>query len=212
MKVKQLIEGEHTPEKNPDEKLISTIDPITSSVVLIQKEREGEHNIIVDTGAPGMADEILKRLSEEGVSPEEVEYVINTHEHFDHCSNNNLFPNATQIINILAWTPPKRVDVFRSLKDINIQEGITIISTPGHKDPHCSVIVKADKVYAIAGDTIQPDFYLGHYEGIEKLASAETLMDVADVIIPGHGKMMEKEDFDHVRKRIKDIRSSQRHL
>ncbi|MDF3017469.1 MAG: hypothetical protein K0R44_2694 [Thermomicrobiales bacterium] len=38
---------------------------------------------------------IQAQLAKIGVKPEEIDIVINSHLHFDHCSNNKLFPQAT---------------------------------------------------------------------------------------------------------------------
>ena len=41
--------------------------------------------------------QIVNQLAKIGVKPEEIDIVVNSHLHFDHCSNNKLFPQATFI-------------------------------------------------------------------------------------------------------------------
>ena len=51
-------------------------------------------SILVDTGAGHNKDYLFSKLKENGVKPENVELIVNTHCHFDHIGGNYLFPNA----------------------------------------------------------------------------------------------------------------------
>src|SRR3989338_10247638 len=137
MEVKILKEGVH--EIKGD-----SCDPICSAVVLIK----GEKNIIVDTGNLGFEKEILKNLQKEGLKAEEIDYVILTHNHNDHASNNHLFKNAKIVSYDGIWYK-KRVDLIKNKLSI---PGIERIEVSGHTIPHYAVIVKTDKTYVIAGD------------------------------------------------------------
>ena len=53
-----------------------------------------DDNILVDTGAGQNKDYLFSKLQENGVRPENIELIINTHCHFDHIGGNYLFPNA----------------------------------------------------------------------------------------------------------------------
>lgn len=207
MKVIILKEGVHTKLEAQYENQVRMICPICSSVTLIKAENPGEHNILVDTGYSGFEEEIVESLKEKAdLAPEDIQYIINTHEHFDHCANNHLFKNAVKITGLLQWDPKNSVEIYSSTESIKIQDGVSLISTPGHKDPHISVVVEADKKYVIAGDTIAKEFFLTAYEGQDKLKSAEMVLDIADVIIPGHGPVIEKEDFEKVRNKIQEYK------
>ncbi|MCS7130718.1 MAG: MBL fold metallo-hydrolase, partial [Archaeoglobaceae archaeon] len=59
----------------------------SSSVSLILDELR----IVVDTGLPMDQEKITQALSEVGLKPSEIEIVINTHLHPDHCGGNELF-------------------------------------------------------------------------------------------------------------------------
>ncbi len=47
----------------------------------------GHRFILVDTGSPGCGQEILTRLRQAGVCPEEISLILITHGHFDHWGN-----------------------------------------------------------------------------------------------------------------------------
>ncbi len=54
----------------------------------------GEHRIVVDTGLPHEAHQLLSALEQKGLGPSQVGLVINTHFHVDHVLNNSLFPSS----------------------------------------------------------------------------------------------------------------------
>lgn len=54
----------------------------------------GRHHIIVDTGLPHEAHQLFSALERQGLKPEDVDTVINTHLHVDHVLNNSLFPSS----------------------------------------------------------------------------------------------------------------------
>lgn len=125
--------------------------------------------------------------------PEDIDLIVNTHSHFDHCSNNHLFPQATVIFgrNVLS---PKKWDV---VKEVRIP-GVIIISTPGHYPDHQSVVVHSDQVYVIAGDavretTIRDEQRWQMVANPEYVQSVKRIFAMADVIIPGHGPIIQGE-------------------
>jgi glyoxylase-like metal-dependent hydrolase (beta-lactamase superfamily II) len=61
-----------------------------TSVLLSQ----GRHHIIVDTGMPHEARQIVQALELRGLKPTDIRTVINSHFHIDHVSNNALFPSS----------------------------------------------------------------------------------------------------------------------
>lgn len=98
-----------------------------------------------------------------GVKPEEIDIVVNSHLHFDHCSGNKLFPQAKFIFSRSelrhAYVPdpwerlgydPDLVAIpgmKTELLDLGLYEyevlpGITLIETPGHSVGHLSAIVR----------------------------------------------------------------------
>lgn len=97
------------------------------------------------------------------VSPDDIDYVVNSHLHFDHCSANKLFPHATFVMSkselrhAFVPDPWERIGYDRGLVDMpgakmellelngyeyDVVPGVTLIETPGHSSGHLSVVVK----------------------------------------------------------------------
>ncbi|HUI43166.1 MAG TPA: MBL fold metallo-hydrolase [Terriglobia bacterium] len=52
----------------------------------------GRHHLVVDTGMPHEAPQLLRALEARGLKPADVSGLISTHFHVDHVLNNSLFP------------------------------------------------------------------------------------------------------------------------
>jgi len=147
---------------------------------------DGGERVLVDTGIGELpvshrkffpvkrkADETLKaQLSKHGLKPDDVDVVINTHLHFDHCGNNRLFKKARFVVQgdelQYAYEPERfqqaaYVREFFDVKDLNYEtvrgrcrvcEGLAVISTPGHTIGHQSVVVNGEggRNYVYCGD------------------------------------------------------------
>lgn len=143
-----------------------------------------EKNILVDTGIGELPEKNMKlynvtrktgenlktQLAQYGLKPNDINTVINTHLHFDHCGNNALFPNAKFIVQAdeyeYAFTPDRfqQSAYMRELFDLKLEyqlvhgrhkltDDIYTIPTPGHSIAHQSVIIKAEsKNYVYCGD------------------------------------------------------------
>lgn len=170
----------------------------SSATTLIQ---DNNLNVIVD---PGMNREaLLESLTEEGLKLQDINFVIVSHTHLDHCLLAGIFENAKILDNS---------DTFSFDGQISEHEGkvpgtnIEIIKTPGHDQFHCSVLVKTEDLgkVVIAGDAFwwtdeeeqktDKQSLLKHkdpYVKDEKALgeSREKILDIADYIIPGHGEM-----------------------
>lgn len=98
-----------------------------------------------------------------GLTPDDIDYVVNSHLHMDHCGANKLFPNAqfvmtkTELRHAFVPDPWERLGYDRELVDIpgakmellelngydyELVPGVTLIDTPGHSSGHLSVVVK----------------------------------------------------------------------
>jgi len=155
---------------------------------------DGKEKILVDTGMSHTEEADLHhrgsyqpegftidaKLNELGVHPEEVDIVIFTHLHWDHCANMNLFENARYYVHqkelafaldphILYYksysskkiglTPPFENTPFETLEgEYEYNDFISIFPTPGHCPGHQSVAVKTEKgLHVIAGDAVFAD-------------------------------------------------------
>jgi glyoxylase-like metal-dependent hydrolase (beta-lactamase superfamily II) len=154
-----------------------TILDAKSSVTLIST---GTHRIIVDTGLGGEEKIILGGLAEMGLNPEDIDSVINTHTHQDHTGNNFLFSGAKVIT-------PKEGDL--------IAPGVKIIATPGHTMDSISVVVLSQNVVVLAGDALPTlsNYIKGvppahHVDRILACRSMSRILQIADVVVPGHDR------------------------
>jgi len=144
-------------------------------------------NILVDTGNGDKFSEkllkiygiereptLLKSLSDAGLRPEDIDIVINTHLHFDHCGGNTVvngngrhepaFPRAGYIVQKREWEdatnlneltrasyiPENFIPLMEAgrveLVDGNreVYPGVTVVQTPGHNRGHQSVKIESD--------------------------------------------------------------------
>jgi glyoxylase-like metal-dependent hydrolase (beta-lactamase superfamily II) len=125
---------------------------------------------------------VLKALERFGLGPEEINIVVNTHLHFDHCGGNTFrdngelvaaFPKAEYVINAQEykdannpsqrsrasyfsenWLPLEKSGQIRLVTgDLEIAPGMKIVQTPGHTLGHQSVeLVSGDKKLFYFGD------------------------------------------------------------
>ena len=157
---------------------------------------ENEGNcIIVD---PGMEEATLKNaLAAEGLAAGDVDYVFLTHYHLDHILNVGMFRNAVLADGYYMYEGMKGTSHGTS----PFGDGIEIMHTPGHTPEHSSLLVHmGGNTYSVAGDLIWwafperekmlhlPDPFA--YSMDEVVKSRRNLLEKADFVIPGHGKMV----------------------
>lgn len=156
-----------------------------------------EKKMLVDTGVGAKLKErfkdmyrverdhgLVESLATIGVKPEDIDFVINTHLHFDHCGGNTTkkngtyiptFPNARYVIQEKEWAaamnPNERTmasyirENFAPLQkaaqlmlvtgEHTVVGGVNVIPTPGHTQGHQSVLIESDGKKALyCGDLI----------------------------------------------------------
>ena len=152
--------------------------------------RGGGKTVLVDTGcgtktkrAPGAmgiekSGALFESMHKEGVAPEEIDIVINSHLHFDHCGGNTVndggrvrpaFPRARYLIQKGEWDaamqPNDRTrgtylaENFEPLEaakqvelvdgDAEILPGVRMTRAPGHTEDHVIVEVDSGGHYGI---------------------------------------------------------------
>ena len=68
------------------------LTPAVFPILVFYLKADGSR-ILIDTGAPNPA--LLSNvLRQAGIGPREIDTIILTHLHFDHCANSELFPRA----------------------------------------------------------------------------------------------------------------------
>ena len=162
--------------------------------------RSNGKTIITDPGCH--RDKLLDAIKLEGISTGDIDYVFLSHQHPDHILLAGIFEKAKHITfdsNLLYDQ-----DNLAEFDPHMLGPEIEIIQTPGHVLEHISLLVDTTEgKTAIAGDAI---WWLDSEEQIfdvnqkdhsqakgmnmdELVASRKKLIQVADYIIPGHGKM-----------------------
>ena len=153
----------------------------------------GESPILVDTGPSTVeaawdlhryrlvqeeSERPLEALRAVGVELEDIRIVINTHLHWDHCSNNALFPHARFIVqrtellyavDPLEWNrvafekmpgvEPHWFSTWGQIETVDgeatVAPGVSTVFLPGHTPGSQGVVVEADGGrYLIAGDCV----------------------------------------------------------
>ena len=160
----------------------------SSSVALVIA---GAKKMIVDTASREDSARLRDALKAMSVEVAEVDVVVNTHLHMDHCGCNDLFENAMFYAHRLESPTVGTVQISR---DVALLPGVELIQTPGHTAGSISVLVHAEKRYAVVGDAIPTkanyDQHIPPSINIDRrlaLRSMELLLGAADVVIPGHG-------------------------
>jgi N-acyl homoserine lactone hydrolase len=151
----------------------------TSSLIVC-----GDVRIVVDTSSRENRSALLSGLHSAGLSAGSVDILVNTHSHYDHTANNDLFAGAKLVAGPL---PP-------GAEEFEIAPGARLVPTPGHTVDSISVFVASDKRYAIVGDAIptQDNFVRWVAPGVNydervALGSMGRIARFAQVIVPGHG-------------------------
>lgn len=198
--IQVLFEGIHTNHHGDG---YYDIDPLTSSVTLIKgagNAGEKEVNILIDTGTPKFFPLLKEKLLQHKLQPEDIQYIFNTHFHLDHCGCDAFFPNA------VVWVGRSNLDyktgrarVYTNTDLIEYPGGVKVIFTPGHTVDHASYLYEEAGVrYVCAGDAVREDIIRS--QRIPKvhlpekfIPSMKKIFEVADVIIPGHGRIIQGE-------------------
>ena len=186
--IKVLIEG--YARMNDDETMSAS-----SSTILITSN---DLRVLVD---PGTSPNLLEKLKEVNLGPDSIDFIFLTHFHIDHVLNIRFFPNTPILDSETIYTGDK--ESFYS--DIIPGTEIQVMKTPGHATEQASLVVSVEnEVYVLAqdvfwwmdgkqrSDTIQnlmklEDPYANDHDAL--LVSRKKVLEMADWIIPGHGKM-----------------------
>jgi glyoxylase-like metal-dependent hydrolase (beta-lactamase superfamily II) len=184
----------------------------------------GDRKILVDTGLEDFVvpDDLEERigfpvmnfedaLETIGWTPEDVDVIIHTHLHNDHCENDALCTNAevyVQKAELDFCMEPHPIDhryYPDVLEDVNIKtvegdaeilDGIKVLFTPGHTPGGQSIAVNTEKGVALitglccnaenfpqGGGVICPGV---HIDAIQAYESMKRIREAADILIPIH--------------------------
>lgn len=190
--IEVLFEGTH--ENHQHDGAYYSIDPLGSSVVLIQTEGQ---NILFDTSSMINREKLLAALRERGLNPEDINHVVCSHYHFDHTYNNSLFGGTAFIHTSLAFIDKKGSGhIFAPIEKRGLPSTIELLNTPGHTQTDVSLVYEwEEKVWICAGDAVREDLIrcenpLSTKNPEELIASMKLIFGRGDVIIPGHGRII----------------------
>jgi N-acyl homoserine lactone hydrolase len=184
----------------------------------------GQENILIDSGLEQFIvpehvsqeyglkiQEFEEALSDHGLSPEQIDLIIHTHLHNDHCENDYKCPQAKIVVQKAEYEFFQNphpldhryypdildgLDVELVEGDITIRDGIDLIFTPGHTPGGQSIAVQTSAGRAIitgfccnaqnfpqGGPAITPGV---HTDAIAAYESAQKIRRMADILIPLH--------------------------
>ena len=180
----------------------------------------GNTRILVDTGPSSRRPVLYRALQSRALTPDDIDIVILTHMHWDHCQNTDLFRNARILVHPTemdyAHHPnPQDFTVARYMVDMmdkmkvepvtegdTVVDGVSIIETPGHTKGHISVLVtEGDEKILLAGDAM-PDGgtvsrglpYNIFWDVSDARDSVEKMVHSSQVFYPGHDRPFRLED------------------
>ena len=145
--------------------------------------QNGEINLLVDSGMAEIAtirdrlkvdgfggghDALRYELGQEGLTPDDIDYVVLTHMHFDHADNLDLFPRACVVVQrqelfaAIDPVPSQRIFYWKSSianlqerkrpaalrlvdGDVDLLPGIRLLSVPSHTEGMQVVVVTTEK-------------------------------------------------------------------
>lgn len=197
---------------------------------------DGKTKVVIDTGIFNLAwvqagpepgchqtpDQVTPAAVKKhmGWEPEEVDIVINTHLHYDHCGGNQYFKNADFFVQREEWdaahNPIESEKVFYAEElfgrnavnyfqwhfldgEETILPGIKVIPTPGHTRGHQSVLINIEQgVLCVTGDSANTAENIN--ENLEPnivvntaqiYESMKRIRQCAHFILPGHEPSIE---------------------
>lgn len=153
-------------------------------------------------------DVLLKQLKSYHVQPEDVNFLVCTHGHSDHCGNMNLFLNATHFLgSCVSFRHLYYYHDFEKNPYV-LDNNVEVMFTPGHTSTCVSLIVKNttaenNGTIAIVGDLFEKEddifddsLWIEAGTEMEKMQRQNRLKvaEIADFIIPGHGPKFKVTD------------------
>ncbi len=170
--------------------------------------------ILVDTGPSGRRAWLVQALQDKNLTPDDIDIVVLTHMHWDHCQNTDLFRNARILVHPTELDyarNPHRADfaVARYMADMvdrmkvelisegdTVVDGVTIIESPGHTKGHISVAVgEGEGTVLLTGDALPDSGSIVRglptnifWDVEDARSSVQKMVSSARVFYPGHDR------------------------
>ena len=165
-------------------------------------------------------EEIASRLKSIDVAPDRIDYIINSHLHFDHCGGNEQLPNAALLVQRREWEAAHDADLIEKVyydphdydhghrvraldgeRDVFGDGSVVCVPTVGHTPGHQSLRVRiGSEDVVLAGDACYlrrtlEELHLptAAYDRDQMLASLRRLRALRDngaLIVTGHDPEM----------------------
>ncbi len=193
---------------------------------------KGMPGIIIDPGNPDYLDTKVAAMNQDGIKPEDIGIIINTHLHIDHCGANEAFKKLSgsrvalypvqkknyQLVVVdgarLFGMEPGEFTVDYLLEDPILKSGnfkIEIIPSPGHSPDSVCFYLRQEKVL-VCGDVIfemntgRVDLPGGNADDLKNSIDTLSKLDV-EYLLPGHmsivtGAEKVQQNFEFVRSSV----------
>lgn len=132
--------------------LLAQTDPATAMGEQIAKTIDADFSV---------GEDIKSRLEALDIDVAKIDFIVNSHLHFDHCGGNHLIPNATQVVQMREWVCGRNDECARANAldtryfdlghhvmpvdgehDLFGDGAVTLLPTFGHTPGHQSVRVR----------------------------------------------------------------------
>ena len=188
---------------------------------------EDELRALIDPGNPEYMSDRLDELERDGFNAKEIDLIINTHSHPDHCGANRAFKNLSGARIALHSAELEHLDLSKEFGryfgmplpefkvDFHLGDKLSIdkteflvLHTPGHSPGSVSLYCKELKLL-ICGDLIfeggvgRTDFPGGSIKQLKNSIELVSKLDL-DYLLPGHGDIIKgkekiKRNFDFIK-------------
>lgn len=164
---------------------------ISSNIILV---RDDGILLLVDLGAPDQQQALLDALCRRGLTPGNIDVIVLTHLHIDHVGALGLFPGTSIIV-------PEGIATGSRLRFCNPttlhpSPHSFVLRVPGHTANDIALGLHGDDgtTTVVAGDLfpldLNPDSPVTAVSSAALAASRQRVLDMADVIITGHGSIL----------------------
>jgi len=167
-----------------------SLSRVASTIAFV---REGDVRVIIDPGMVPDTSAMLEPLAALGESPTTITDVIFSHHHPDHTLNAALFPRARFHDHMAIYQGDSWED--RPAEGYEISPSIRLIETPGHTPQDITTLVGTrDGVYAFthlwwSAEGPADDPFSTDVDALHR--NRERVLQVATLIVPGHGAPFE---------------------
>lgn len=182
---------------------------LTAASVTLVRTKTGA-TLLVDTGAWHQRRALEAILSESNIKPSQLDAIVFTHLHWDHCLNFDIFAGVPLAFSRGEWqrlvdqdldhaTPVYLHQLLESTGSVTLLDngdflGVEIVATPGHTSGHIAVGMDTDiGSVAICGDAIPTRTaafsgmpHAWHSSEDDAKRSLNGLIQRFDIIVPGH--------------------------